>query len=300
MVDIVPNHSSNLQWFKAALAEPGSPGVTAISSATAGPNGDQPTTNWENHSAARHGPACPTASGICIFTKEQPDWNWNNREVRDDFLGTLRSGSITAPMASAWTWRTAWPRILTALASMTMWSGANDQPEDGSHPVIDRDEVHDIYHEWRKVVQSSAFRFAVADRAVRPEPTASVCLAGRSCQIFNPNSPRRTGSRRHAPGHRGGLEARNVPAPPLRETMSNHDVIRHATRYALPQVPTGEYHRLALEVGCCATAPRSKRIASSAPNAPRRVMMEMALPGSAYMYQGEELGLFEVADIPSG
>lgn len=128
VVDIVPNHSSNLhEWFKAALAaEPGSPERDRyIFRDGKGPNGDQPPTNWENHFGGPAWTRVPDGQWyLHMFTKEQPDWNWNNREVRDDFSGPCASGSITAPMASAWTWRTAWPRILTAMTSMTMWSGA--------------------------------------------------------------------------------------------------------------------------------------------------------------------------------
>ena len=80
--------------------------------------------------------------------------------------------------------------------------------------------------------------------------------------------------------------------------MSNHDVPRHATRYALPQVPTGEYHQIAndwlLRDGTTYIEDRQ----AGALRARAALMLEMALPGSAYVYQGEELGLFEVADIP--
>ena len=94
VVDIVPNHSSNLhEWFKAALAaEPGSPERDRyIFRDGKGPNGDQPPTNWENHFGGPAWTRVPDGQWyLHMFTKEQPDWNWNNREVRDDFLRTLR------------------------------------------------------------------------------------------------------------------------------------------------------------------------------------------------------------------
>ena len=80
--------------------------------------------------------------------------------------------------------------------------------------------------------------------------------------------------------------------------MSNHDVVRHASRYGLPQVKTQWYHQLAdawlLRSGSNFIEDRElgTRRARAA------IMMELGLPGSVYVYQGEELGLFEVADIP--
>lgn len=56
-----------------------------------GSNGDQPPTNWENHFGGPAWTRVPDGQWyLHMFTKEQSDWNWNNREVRDDFLTTLR------------------------------------------------------------------------------------------------------------------------------------------------------------------------------------------------------------------
>ena len=95
-----------------------------------------------------------------------------------------------------------------------------------------------------------------------------------------------------------GLESAERSGSTATWVMSNHDVIRHATRYALPQVPTGEYHRLALDwlLRDGTTFEENRELGTKRARA--AIMMEMALPGSAYVYQGEELGLFEVADIP--
>lgn len=80
--------------------------------------------------------------------------------------------------------------------------------------------------------------------------------------------------------------------------MSNHDVPRHASRYALPQIKTPSHHQVAkdwlLRDGTSYIEDRelgTKRSRAA-------IMMETGLPGSVYVYQGEELGLFEVADIP--
>ena len=94
VVDIVPNHSSNQhEWFKAAVASgPGSPERDRyIFRDGKGPNGDQPPTDWI---ASFGGPAWTRVPDgqwyLHMFTKEQPDWNWKNPEVRADFIRTLR------------------------------------------------------------------------------------------------------------------------------------------------------------------------------------------------------------------
>ena len=79
--------------------------------------------------------------------------------------------------------------------------------------------------------------------------------------------------------------------------LSNHDVVRHATRYGLPEpVDPGEKHGAAwlLSGGLhpVLDAERGLRRARAA------TLFMLGLPGSAYLYQGEELGLHEVADIP--
>ena len=176
----------------------------------------------------------------------------------------------------------------------------NDQPEDGSHPVIDRDEVHDIYHEWRKVFNEyDPPAFAVAEAWVRPSRQHLYASPDDLGQIFNFEFAKKDWIRddMHL-AIEEGLESAERSGSTATWVMSNHDVVRHATRYALPQVPTGEYHRLPLDwLLRDGTTYREDR-ALGTKRARAAIMMEMALPGSAYVYQGEELGLFEVADIP--
>ena len=128
IADIVPNHSSNRHaWFREALASPkGSPARDRyIFRDGKGAHGEVPPSDWVS---VFGGPAweriaepdgTPGQWYMHIFAREQPDLNWSNREVRDDFLKTRRFGS--------------------------------DRGVDGSHPFWDRDEVHAIYAEWREV-----------------------------------------------------------------------------------------------------------------------------------------------------
>jgi alpha-glucosidase len=74
--------------------------------------------------------------------------------------------------------------------------------------------------------------------------------------------------------------------------LSNHDVVRHPTRYGLPAdvVPQrwlldGPHEALDTVVG-------DRRARAAA-------MLTLALPGSTYVYMGDELGLPEVWDLPA-
>ena len=305
VVDIVPNHSSNLhEWFKAALAaKPGSPERDRyIFRDGKGPNGDEPPTNWQNHFGGPAWTRVPDGQWyLHMFTKEQPDWNWKNEDVRADFIKTLRfwldhgADGFRVDVAHG----LAKDLDRDDLDDYVVWC-TNDQPEDGSHPVIDRDEVHDIYREWRKVFNEyDPPAFAVAEAWVRPSRQHLYASPDDLGQIFNFEFAKKDWIRddMHL-AIEEGLESAERSGSTATWVMSNHDVVRHATRYALPQVPTGEYHRLPLDwLLRDGTTYREDR-ALGTKRARAAIMMEMALPGSAYVYQGEELGLFEVADIP--
>ena len=91
IVDIVPNHTSDLHpWFQEALAaEPGSPARDRyIFRDGIGPDGDAAAVGLDLPlRRAGLDPACRDGQWYChLFAPEQPDLNWDNREVRDDFL----------------------------------------------------------------------------------------------------------------------------------------------------------------------------------------------------------------------
>ena len=117
VVDIVPNHSSNLhEWFKAALAaKPGSlERDRYIFRDGKGPNGDEPPTNWQNHFGGPAWTRVPDGQWyLHMFTKEQPDWNWKNEVSVIWFLhvfpealplptGQTNSGDSATRFAISW------------------------------------------------------------------------------------------------------------------------------------------------------------------------------------------------------
>ena len=237
-----------------------------------------------------------------MIAKEQPDWNWRNPDVRADFLETLRFwcdhgvDGFRIDVAHG----LAKDLDRDDLDDYVVMS-TNDMPADGSHPVLDRDEVHDIYREWRREVfnRYDPPRFAVAEAWVRPERQYLYASPDELGQVFNFEFAKADWTfDAMSKAIDKGLACAERSGSTSTWVMSNHDVPRHATRYALPQVPTGEYHQIAndwlLRDGTTYIEDRQ----AGALRARAALMLEMALPGSAYVYQGEELGLFEVADIP--
>ncbi|WPR64480.1 glycoside hydrolase family 13 protein [Glutamicibacter protophormiae] len=300
IVDIVPNHSSNRhKWFQAALASPkGSPERERyIFRDGLGANGELPPADWES---VFGGPAwAPVGDGqwyLHLFAPEQPDFNWANPEVREDFLTTLRFWSdrgvdgFRVDVAHALTKDIA-ERDLPTKAQL------DAMPWDGSHPIWDRDEVHEIYAEWRALFNEyTPPRIAVAeawtDADRRPAYARSTSLG----QAFNfdllqadflPEAFKNIIT--------FNLDQAAAAGSSTTWVYSNHDVVRHATRYALEPAGDPEAARKWLLQGADASVADTTLGLRRARAA---TLLQLALPGSAYLYQGEELGLPEVHEIP--
>ena len=302
-VDIVPNHSSNRhRWFREAVASPpGSPARERyIFRDGKGPDGSLPPSDWPSH----FGPTAWTRTSnpdgslgqwyLHLFASEQPDFNWDNREVQLEFLETLRfwadrgvdgfridvahalKKDLTEPLGSR--------PVLTDMVN----------PLSGADALFDRDEVHEVYREWRQLFDEyDPPRIAVAEAWVTAERRVLYARADELGQAFNFDllETEWDAAQFHA------TIAENLHLAATTSTsstwvLSNHDVPRHATRYGLPAgtdftkwlLTDGEEPPLDRQLGA-----RRARAAT---------ILILALPGSTYLYQGEELGLFEVADIP--
>ena len=302
IVDIVPNHTSSRHlWFREALAAPkGSPARDRyIFRDGTGPDGSEPPSDWETVS----GESVWTRTGdgqwyLHLFTVAQPDLNWANREVREDFLTTIRFWSdggvdgFRVDVAHGLAKNLAEP-----LASRAALAEGPLPP--GAHPFWDRDEVHDIYAEWRQVFNEyRPPRSAVAEAWVHRSRRQRYASPDGLGQAFNfdllladwdPGQFRTNITENLAGAGENG-------APPT-WVLSNHDVIRHATRYGL--APDGHLSRQTardwlLSYG---TAPELDRDLGLR-RARAATLLILALPGSAYLYQGEELGLHEVGELP--
>ncbi|HET9647927.1 MAG TPA: glycoside hydrolase family 13 protein [Microlunatus sp.] len=303
IVDIVPNHTSDLHpWFIEALAsEPGSPARNRyIFRDGLGEDGSQPPSDWISHFGGPAWTRLPSVDGVggqwyChLFAPEQPDLNWDNPEVREDFKTTLRFWAdrgvdgYRVDVAHALAKDLSWPlRSKPTLEDEGV-------PLDGTDPLYDRNEVHEIYAEWREVFNEyDPPRTAVAEAYAPSERRALYARPTGLGQAFNFDLLK---------ADYDPIAFHDVITFCLNEAektgssstwvLSNHDVVRHATRYGLPVgldydewlMTDGMQPAVDVQLGI-----RRARAAT---------LLMLALPGSSYLYQGEELGLHEVADIP--
>ena len=80
--------------------------------------------------------------------------------------------------------------------------------------------------------------------------------------------------------------------------LSSHDAVRHPTRYGLPRDGAGISETSKAWLASNGTKPQLDRD-RGLQRARAATLLLLALPGSAYLYQGEELGLHEVGELPT-
>ncbi|WEH18595.1 glycoside hydrolase family 13 protein [Streptomyces sp. VNUA24] len=295
IVDLVPNHSSDQhEWFRRAIAEgPGSPLRDRYHFREGkGASGELPPNDWESIFG---GPAwtrvtepdgTPGAWYLHLFAPEQPDFNWDHPAVGDEFRSVLRFwldmgvDGFRVDVAHGLVKAAGLPDL-----------GAHDQLKllgNDVMPFFDQDGVHAIYREWRLVLDEYAGERIFVAEAWTPtvERTANYVRPDELHQAFNfqylatywDAAELKTVIDRT-------LDAMRPVNAPATWVLSNHDVTRHTTRFA-NEPGLGTQIRLA---GDRALGLRRARAAS---------LLMLALPGSAYVYQGEELGLPDVVDLP--
>jgi alpha-glucosidase len=301
IVDIVPNHSSDQhRWFQEALRSPkGSPARDRyIFRDGLGEHGEIAPADW---TASFGGPAWTRVPDgqwyLHTFAIEQPDWNWKNPDVHAEFIETLRFWAdrgvdgFRVDVANALA--KDLPEVLPSKAEMAA------MPIDGTHPIIDRDEVQDIYAEWRAVFNEyHPPRTAVAEawlddparraRYARPESLGQAFNFDLLMADFDAAQFRRIIA--------ANLEQCALSGSSSTWVLSNHDVVRHATRYGLAPLDGRKAKQGAEWIAAGAPADRIDRELGLR-RARAATLVELALPGSAYLYQGEELGLHEVTEI---
>ena len=191
IVDIVPNHSSNRHaWFREALASPAGSAARAryVFRDGLGPHGAEPPSDWRS---VFGGPAWePVGDGqwyLHLYATEQPDFDWTNPEVRADFLHTLRFWSDRGVDGFRVDVAHGLAKDLSADPLPPHASLPNRYDVlDGSHPFWDREELNEIYAEWRAVLDEyDPPRLAVAEAWVAPARRHRYCTPTSLGQAFN-------------------------------------------------------------------------------------------------------------------
>ncbi|MBP2411433.1 alpha-glucosidase [Arthrobacter stackebrandtii] len=302
IVDIVPNHSSDQhEWFQEALAaEKGSAArARYIFRDGLGENGELPPSDWTSIFGGPAWTQVPDGQWyLHLFASEQPDFNWDNREIRDDFLKTLRFWSDRGVDG----FRIDVAHALSKDLSEPLPNKAElerlEKLHNGSNPLWDRDAVHEIYAEWRALFNEyTPPRTAVAEAWVDQSRRARYASLDSLGQAFNFDLLMAD----FDAAAFAGIVTKNLAesaATGASSTwvFSNHDVVRHATRYGLPALGDGSNQdgkAWLLAGGSQAELDRDLGLR----RARAATLFMLGLPGSAYLYQGEELGLHEVAEI---
>lgn len=307
IVDLVPNHSSTEHiWFQQALAAgPGSKERDRyIFREGKGPDGNEPPNNWESVFGGPQWTRVTEADGtpgqwyLHIFDTSQPDLNWNNRWVRDRFLEILRFwldkgvDGFRVDVAHGLAKAAGLPDFRI---DDTYWAlPAEQRPE---NPYFGQPGVHEIYREWHQLLQTyPGDRVLCAEAFVEPLSKMALWVrADEMQQAFNfPYLVTRWLPEKLRAVIDESLVAFGEVGAPATWVLSNHDQIRHATRLALdPHELNGD--RIS-GIGP-ETEPKPDQVLGLRRARGASTFM-FALPGSAYMYQGEELGLPEATDIP--
>jgi alpha-glucosidase len=271
IVDIVPNHSSaQHEWFQAALsAGPGSMARQRYIFRPSGPDGDPPN-DWESvFGGAAWTQVDDGEWYLHLFDPAQPDFNWSSGEVRAEFESILRFWLDRG--VDGFRVDVAHGMIKAPGLPSVGRTNQIDRLGRADLPYFDQDEVHEIYRSWRKILDSyPGDRMAVAEAwAPSPERLARYIGPDELHQAFNFNFLDADWS---VESFRSvidaSLAASGLVGAPSTWVLSNHDKRRHVSRYG------------------------------SLAQARAAALLMLALPGSVYLYQGEELGLPEVLDIP--
>jgi alpha-glucosidase len=301
LLDIVPNHTSDQHaWFQAALtAGPGSRERDFyVFRDGRGRGGSRPPTDWPS---VFGGPAWtrvtepdgkPGQWYLHLFAPEQPDLDWTEPEVLAEFESILRfwfdrgADGFRIDVAHGLVKDPDFPDLGRASPRSGVKPG----------PYWDQDGVHDIYRRWRAIADEYGGRVFVAEvfvssaerlaRYLRPDELHTAFDFKFLQAGWDASALRKAID--------AGLHALAPVGSPATWVLSNHDQTRHVTRFGRAR---GTSVDPVSGVGT-RTTPIPTDLELGRRRARAALLLMLALPGCAYLYQGEELGLEEVEDIP--
>jgi len=294
IIDIVPNHISDQHpWFQAALkSPPGSPERARFWFRPGrGVNGNEMPNHWVSNfqgdtwTRTTNPDGTPGEWYLHLFTPEQPDLNWNHPDVRKLHEDVLRF----------WFDRGVAGVRIDSAALLIKDPELPEIPENvepGKHPNVDRDEVHDVYRSWRAIADSYAGSRVLVGEVWMPDTTrfAKYLRSDEMHTAFNFDFMARPWDAAQLRESIDSMLAAHAPVgAPSTWVLSNHDVTRPVTRYGREDTSfafaTKRFH-----------TPTDLRLGLRRARA--AALLSAALPGSLYVYQGDELGLPEAEDIP--
>ena len=313
IVDLVPNHCSDEHpWFEAALAAgPGSPERARFHFRDGrGPAGSLPPNNWMSVFGGPAwtrvvGPDGPEQWYLHLFDSKQPDWDWTNPGVQAEFESVLRFwldkgvAGFRVDVAHGLVKKAGLPDHPGEQHALAGVSAERDETAEplptNSSPYWDQDGVHEIYRSWRAVLDS----YAGPQRILCAE--AWVTPTERMARYLRPDEMHQAFAFDFLESHWDATQLRDAITRDIAAlapvgasctwVLSNHDVVRHASRLGLDQT-------LPRPHGITAEDPQPDR-ALGLRRARAATMAMLALPGAAYLYQGEELGLPEHTALPA-
>ncbi|WP_090624722.1 glycoside hydrolase family 13 protein [Azotobacter beijerinckii] len=288
IVDLVPNHTSDEHaWFQAALkSPPGSPErARYLFRDGRSANGELPPNNWQS---VFGGQAWSRAPGdhqwyLHLFDGKQPDLNWDSPQVRAEFEDVLRFWLDLGVDGFR-------VDVAHGLVKDSELPDAEHRKENGVlvGPMWDQDGVHEIYRAWRRILDEyPGERMMVAEAVVGSHSRPNYLRPDEMQQAFNFDYLLLEGW--EAAAFRNVIDASLALSAAVGATTtwvtSNHDVVRAPSRYGLSK--PGLHPR-----GIDAAGEQPDE-ALGLRRARALALLTLALPGSAYLYQGEELGLPE-------
>jgi alpha-glucosidase len=297
LVDLVPNHCSDEHaLFRQALVSPKGSAAREffIFRDGRGEDGQLPPNNWLSHFGGSAWTRITEPDGtkgqyyLHLFDSSQPDFNWDNPAVGDEFESVLRfwldrgAGGFRVDVAHA----------LVKAPGLPDWNGRADGADSPGYPFADapmfgQSAVHDVYRRWRAVCEEyDGERVLCAEANVHPiEAMADWVRPDEMHQSFNfPFLHTGWDGKALKAIITRSLKAFDAVGAPTTWVLSNHDVPRHATRLGAvaPSPRDGD------GLGPDDTQPD---LHLGLARARAATLFMLGLPGGAYLYQGEELGL---------
>ncbi|MGA1511802.1 MAG: alpha-amylase family glycosyl hydrolase [Aquiluna sp.] len=298
MIDLVPNHSSDQhEWFQRALNSPkGSPERNFYHFKDGkGENGELPPNNWVSMFGGPAWTRVKDGQWYChLFDSSQPDLNWSNPEVRSEFEKILRFWLDRGVDG----FRVDQPHAMAKAAGLpdhpyVDQAGAGFIEGREAPPMWFQDEVHDIFRRWRAILDEYP-----GERAMCGE--AYVLPLSLMAKWVRPDEFHQTFNFRFLDAGwdkealvsaiNESFDAFDSVGAPSTWVLSNHDVIRHASRFG------GNYGRATASDGIGPDNPQPDN-ELGLKRARGATLFMLGLPGASYLYQGEELGLPEHTTI---